>query len=769
MTLQTRAARLVAMKGQIAYFYGDACGYFPIDAGIRDDSVSTGVQMLLPSDDHPDTPNARTWHYYDPERPDLLDAAAEAALQKADTYGNTYLTRTLFDRKRATKDMTKTSRIIAIEDAPADLPLLASRVLRTSPQSRQSFYRLTEAVSATKAEKLSRLIARAMGADKSGVNANKVLRLCGGYNTKAKCGEPFLVHVECRARDYTYQELWDAYSALLTPAQLAEVEAKSQHDRTVICWPDAKEQWVTHWSKHIGVLMDGRMPRVFKLAAWSQGYKIFGDASYIAQWRHEGGSWDASTVRWVRAANLIRGGCTDEMAAAILQTVEDPETIRIKGKNAVHNDIRQSITEARERETDRHGRSGYDLVGDFARTRQPAYDIPATGQQNTEPTHGGRLAVLIADTLLTFYHKHASGDTVLMTRAEIATTLHVSPATIYRLNAELKTRGEIAIEHTDNRQRSIIRLLRLVKTPAPATVEMTRSDAPLQSIPTPQTTIEPPQAIGTHLVVRPVPARVAAQPADEQHKMRSSPTALEPTHRDESAPPSPYDLARAFFASAVDPLTGEVWERHTFARFKRFAAAHGPCHMPTLSRAFAVEQKRARFDRRDAADITKARAMRFDVLQRTSRALGTQAAAVRKALRDGVQLPDKLEYQIDYADGTSKKFKTKKPATLTEKYAQLLLHRAGIYAAEEARREQSEQEHIARIGYSLTEQAQMLDLVDQVRIERKSIGRAVTSAGCVPPNSAPAGAPDAKVVIANLFARQGRQYDPADYRQQAQP
>ncbi len=529
--LQTRAERLAAMRGQIAYFFGQERGYFPIDAGIRDDSAPTGIQMLLPSDDSPAIPNARTWHYHDPERPDLLDAAAEAALQKADTHGNVYITRTLFDRKRATKDMAKTSRIIAIEDAPADLPLPASRVLRTSPESRQSFYRLTESVSTTKAEKLSRLIARAMKADKSGVNANKVLRLCGGYNTKAKCGDPFLVHVESRARDYSYQELWDAYSALLTPAEVADVEAKSQHDRAVMCWPDAKEQWVTHWSKNIGVLMDGRMPRVFKYATYSQGYKIFGDPSYIAEWRHEGGSWDASTVRWVRAANLVRGGCTDEMTAAILQTVEDPETIRIKGKNAVCNDIRQCVTQAREREADHKGRTGYDLVGDFARKHQPAYDIPATGQIDAEPAHGGRPTALIADTLLTFYQEHANSSVVLMTRAEVAADLHVSPATIYRLNAELKTRGEIAIEHSDNRQRSIIRLLRLVKTPAAAAVEMTRSDAAIQGIATPQTTSEPPPTIGTHFVVSPDPVRVVAPtspPADEQHKMRSSQTTLEP-------------------------------------------------------------------------------------------------------------------------------------------------------------------------------------------------------------------------------------------------
>jgi hypothetical protein len=113
------------------------CGYFPIDAGIHDDSASTGIQLLIPTEDSPDILNARTWHYYDPERPDLLDTAAATALQKADTYGNVYVTRTLFERKRATKDSAKISRIIAIEDAPTALPLPACRVLRTSPQCKK--------------------------------------------------------------------------------------------------------------------------------------------------------------------------------------------------------------------------------------------------------------------------------------------------------------------------------------------------------------------------------------------------------------------------------------------------------------------------------------------------------------------------------------------------------------------------------------------------------------------------------------------------------
>ncbi len=212
------------------------------------------------------------------------------------------------------------------------------------------------------------------------------------------------------------------------------------------------------------------------------------------------------------------------------------------------------------------------------------------------------------------------------------------------------------------------------------------------------------------------------------------------------------DLARKFFASAVDPLTGEVWDRHTFPRFKRFAAVYSSYPVPTLSRAFAAEQKRSRYERRDAADRTKAREMGLAALQRTSRSLSAQAAAIMQALGTGVQPSDVLEYQVDYADGsTSKVLKTKMPRTLTEKYAKLLLHRAGIYAAEESRREQAEQEHIERVGYGLVEQAEMLALVDASRPKAPRVMRAtIKRAVCSPNPCAPAGT--AQVGLAEAVA-----------------
>jgi hypothetical protein len=65
--------------------------------------------------------------------------------------------------------------------------------------------------------------------------------------------------------------------------------------------------------------------------------------------------------------------------------------------------------------------------------------------------------------------------------------------------------------------------------------------------------------------------------------------------------------------------------------------------------------------------------------------------------------------------------------------------RAGIYAQVEAERQQAEAERIERIGYALTEQAEMLDIVDQTRPERQRqrTGRAPTRGGVCSPQTTP--------------------------------
>jgi len=118
-------------------------------------------------------------------------------------------------------------------------------------------------------------------------------------------------------------------------------------------------------------------------------------------------------------------------------------------------------------------------------------------------------------------------------------------------------------------------------------------------------------------------------------------------------PPPTRGLAQTFFASPADPFTGEVWQRHTFARFKRFAAAHGTYHPAALIRAFQKEQVRARYAKRDAKLLEQARTLRADVLKKKSRATASRAADLHRKANPQAPIWDRM---------------------------------AGIYAAEEQRR-----------------------------------------------------------------------------------
>lgn len=189
----------------------------------------------------------------------------------------------------------------------------------------------------------------------------------------------------------------------------------------------------------------------------------------------------------------------------------------------------------------------------------------------------------------------------------------------------------------------------------------------------------------------------------------SSAVCIEDHHKTSAPPLSAYDLARTFFASAVDPLTGEVWERHTFARFKRFVEAHGPCHVPTARRAFAVEQKRARWSKQDAKTAEKVRKMDDSELKRRSRSAASRAAQLHRAGSRQAPVWDRL---------------------------------AGIYAAEEARRAPPDQltlhEQWAQLGAEYQQAHQAL------KKHARPVARAARPAGAQDggaPLSAPAGAP----------------------------
>ncbi len=131
-----------------------------------------------------------------------------------------------------------------------------------------------------------------------------------------------------------------------------------------------------------------------------------------------------------------------------------------------------------------------------------------------------------------------------------------------------------------------------------------------------------------------------------------------------------------------------------------------------------------------------------------------QIARVRKLRRNTVfsEIRDMPAKALDQAhaqcDRTIRKFEQRAkletdPAIRAswEREANRRRGRLALLGQERAAREQAEAKRIKLIGYSLTEQAEMLDLVDQVRPERKPIGRAAPWGGVCSPQPTPAGAP----------------------------
>lgn len=219
------------------------------------------------------------------------------------------------------------------------------------------------------------------------------------------------------------------------------------------------------------------------------------------------------------------------------------------------------------------------------------------------------------------------------------------------------------------------------------------------------------------------------------------------------------EMAEISTASTLAELVDEAIDAYG-PRFKRvllYFAANAPGHCwseARIKREYQWKIKQRSWARRDAREVERARALSREALQRKSRSLATQAAGVMRALKEGQKLPAQLRYEVN-----GKTYRTKAPVTLTEKYAKLLLHRAGIYAAEEDRRALAEQERIDLLGYALAEQAEMLELVDAVRIKRRGIARAAH----IEVQHAPAIRED-HALLANLYTRLGRYDDAAQYQ-----
>jgi hypothetical protein len=190
------------------------------------------------------------------------------------------------------------------------------------------------------------------------------------------------------------------------------------------------------------------------------------------------------------------------------------------------------------------------------------------------------------------------------------------------------------------------------------------------------------------VIVEPVSAQPHAEnalpaPVQEEHPRPLAP-APDPVA---PAPQSPAELRR-WCVDALDRLA-DAGARPSFARVRKYVLCDAdgrPVNLATLKAVYANEMDRRRWARNDAREAKKAAALPSGALRKRSQNIASQAATMhRKA----------------------------------DPRAPIWTRRAGIYAAEEARRDAAAEQLDAErfrddLGYSAAQQAELLDQVDRV-------------------------------------------------------
>lgn len=685
--LQTRATRF------LRYLHDDQSGWAEIVAGQSNPCDPKKIDLVM---------STRRFLYLDPDRPDLFDQAGAYIAQLTASYGNVYTgirlyTRHARDTNTRSEADTKPGRVICIDDAPAAPELPYSASIRTSEASRHAYYKADRAVTKDDA----RRAAAALGGDPSGVDLTQLVRVPGTFNTKHNGRWP----VEPESTPGTIYNLdqlrsaWPAAAAKAGTIGAAWGEAYRPDDWKNL--PDGGPLWHSAYVAAVA-RRAGREP----LAALLRG-----ERAVIV--RKDDRIDDSDSVQIAALCyNLMSGNVCEAHIRAIALYLKD--TIR-PGRALEH--FKAHVDAELVRYRPKHYKPQPIRYTGAPLQLEPLPSAEHKPAPNSRARKDRPQQVAGASGYLAWLRTQVDpqSDSVMLSQAQCAGRLGCCVRTIKRYEKALGP--QIARHVFAQRQAGCLFIL------APDVVPTSPADVVIVDAEIAQQSAE------------------NAQPATMQVEHTAPP---DPTPQIAVAPPawcSRGELAE-WTTEAFDAYPGRASIRKVLKHVEMLADGRR-FNLVTLKRVYAEELARRRYSKQDARELQKARAMDSKALRRMSRSLGTQVAAVQQALKTGVQPPDMLEYQVEYADGSTRECKTKRPAVLTEKYAWLLMHRAGIYAQVEAERQQAEAERIQRIGYSLTEQAEMLELVDQARpqLERQRLGRATTRGGVCSPKTTPIALP----------------------------
>jgi Bifunctional DNA primase/polymerase, N-terminal len=367
---------------------------------------------------------------------------------------------------------------------------------------------------------------------------------------------------------------------------------------------------------------------------------------------------DTSAQRYTVARGLRMHGYANPKIAAMLIHFADYDVSTRKGTNWFYDDILRIIDKVAAELPDIEPTDGYE---DRVPLVAPAQPLPQVARRKR-----GRPRTMTADDYLAWVLGNLDGDGVKMgSQRENAAALKVGIATIRRWEKAL--RGRLERRTFSHRHDSYLAVLGAIKntetaqTQPESVADVVLSKTSADRAPMPEIAID--------AVLEETPCPDTAPPAPRTCSEPDTPPLL--------------DLVReAFDVLAADQV------RLSFSRVRRYVLANAggrSFDLDVLKLKYATERDRQQWARQDAKEAKRAREMGRAALAKKAQALGSQAAELRR--RNSPQAP-------------------------------IWTRRAGIYAAEEARRDAREAQRIAEQGYVLAEQRAMLDQLDQEQEQR---------------------------------------------------
>ncbi|MFN8500550.1 hypothetical protein [Kouleothrix sp.] len=629
------------------------------------------IEMLMWTKDMSDEqraslPHKRKFLFVDPTQPTTIAAALHYARDMRDRYGNVYFGRCLYEpdhkgKYRRDQRFAIPNRLVFVDDVKPEDGHDFAIYIQTSETSGHAYKVLDRSLNAVQYADTARRLAAHYGGDASGVDYVQLGRWPNTINTKGQAGcEGYRVRL-MRFMPEQVETLEAIRAAYPQPESLGGSTHAPRHSGAAPGdWrglPDGlalitsgRWRWMCEHRPQIKMLLIKHEPVIT--------YRKTGQADTTP-----------SAQRAALVSNLLQLHCPPPLA--------EIRAVALALKPHIGADLTdEQYRAAIDREIVTYLHTHYTAKGkDYCPT--PTIGIkaaPAEPRPRGRPYTAEQSRAAQLDRLRTILLSLPTNDYGVITPSAtaIAAELGKSARMVRNYLHDLAEREEINFAASGKgRQLSIILLDRFGKPKQPEREKEIKSapdqpiEAPILRIATAEAPIAPllpHESTGDQGVYVPPPTREAVsdfQPTEQ---------ALTPAEA---------------IAEAFDALDG--CKQVTLSRIRRYLAANYPSlaiYPARLVRLVAEERTRRRYAKSDAREARKASKMGLAALQRRSRALAAQVAAIERTLKTGIELPQVLEFEYN-----GKTYKTRAPKTPTLRYAGYIRHLAGIYAAEEARRQ----------------------------------------------------------------------------------